>query len=295
MKLLLLGGGGTLGAFSAGALEVLLASGWQPDVWIGSSAGAINLLRHFAAGPRGPAAFWRGIGPMMILRHLLTHDPRNGLLDARRFLRRVDDGVDYERLFHDDRTFAFVVVDLVTGRVRVRSNRTEASPEALRTVAHAAFALPPLLPPIPLGNELLSDGGLLQNAPLDVAVAMGATEIIYLNNVHALPREGFHRSSLLRNTARYADVFFRRASNVGFADAEFVEGFYRDVPFLTIAPPAHLGIGAMLRWMLPTVNAMERLLEEGRLSARRALAVTTEAISSHPTAVAASPSCVPST
>jgi len=295
MKLLLLGGGGTLGAFSAGALEVLLASGWQPDVWIGSSAGAINLLRNFAAGPRGPDAFWRGIGPMMVLRHLLTHDPRDGLLDARRFLRRVDEGVDYERLFHDERIFAFVVVDLLTGRVCVRSNRTERSPEALRTVAHAAFALPPLLPPIPLGNELLSDGGLLQNAPLDVAVELGATEIVYLNNVHALPHAGFQRSSILRNTARYADVFFRRASNVGFADAAIVEGRYRGVPFLTIAPPAHLGIGAMLRWMLPTVNAMERLVEEGRRSARQALAGATAAISSPTTATAAPSSFLPST
>lgn len=271
MKLLILGGGGTLGAFSAGALEVLLECGWRPDAWIGSSAGGINLLRHHAAGPRAPAAFWRSIGPAELLRQVVTHDPRKGLLDARRFRARVDDGVDYEQMFRDPRLFGFVVVDLMTGRVSVRSNRTESSPEALRACAHGAYALPPLLPPVPWEHELLSDGGLLQNAPLHVATKLGATEIVYLNNVHALPHAKFERRSLVRNTLRYADVFFRRASNVGFADAEIVEDRFRGVPFITIAPPATLGIGSMLRWMLPTVNAMDYLVEQGRASARKAL------------------------
>ena len=275
MKLLILGGGGTLGAFSAGALEVVLEAAWRPDTWIGSSAGAINLLRCFAAGPSAPANFWRSIGPKTLLGHLLSHDPRRGLLDAARFRASVDEGVDYDRLFHDQRTFGFMVVDLQTGRVRIRSNRTESSPEALRAVAHAAFAVPPLLPPVAWAGELLADGGLLHNAPLSAAVDLGATEIIYLNNVHALPHPNFAGNSILRATARYADVFFRRASNVGFADAEIVEDRFRGIPFLTIAPPATLRFGSMMRWMLPTVNAMAHPVERGRVSACRALDAST--------------------
>lgn len=278
-RVLFLGGGGTLGAFSAGALEVLLASGWQPDVWIGSSAGAINLLRCFAGGPTAPAAFWRRIGPLELLRQLVTHDPRKGLLHAPRFRAAVDEGLDYAALHRDPRTFGFIVVDLVTGQVTVRTNRTERTPEALRTVAAAAYALPPLLPPIPHGAELLSDGGLLRNAPLHVATELGATEIVYLNNVHALPHTEPPRArapgrSILRSAFRYADVFFRRASNVGYVDAEIVENRYHGVPFLTIAPPATLAIGSMLRWMRPTTNAMAFLIEQGRESARKALATS---------------------
>lgn len=271
MRLLFLGGGGTLGAFSAGALEVLLGCGWQPDAWIGSSAGGINLLRYFAGGPDAACAFWRGIGWKELLRHVI-HDPRKGLLNPERFRAHVDEGVDYAALHRDRRTFGFVVVDLMNGRVSVRTNRSESSPEALRAVAHGAFALPPLLPPVPWERELLSDGGLLQNAPLHVAASLGATEIVYLNNVHALPHEGYEHRSIVHNTWRYADVFFRRASNVGYADAEIVEDQYRGVPFLTISPPATLRFGSLLRWMLPTVNAMEYLVEQGRASARKALA-----------------------
>ncbi len=274
MKVLLLGGGGTLGAFSAGALEVLLDCGWTPDVWIGSSAGAINTLRCFAGGPEAPAAFWRSIGPKEILKHVFSHDPRKGLLNAKRFRAKVDEGVDYAALHRDERTFAFIVVDLVTGRITVRSNRTEKTPEALQTVAQAAYALPPLLPPLPHGDELLSDGGLLRNAPLRVATELGASEIVYLNNVHALPHEHSPRKGILRSTLRYAEVFFRRASNVGFADAEIAEDRYHGVPFVTIAPPADVGIGSIVRWMRPTVNAMDYLIEQGRASARKALDAT---------------------
>jgi predicted acylesterase/phospholipase RssA len=81
-------------------------------------------------------------------------------------------------------------------------------------VSRGAYALPPLLPPVPLGDELLADGGLLHNAPLDAAVKLGATEIVYLCNVHAIPRAGFRKTSTVRSAWRYADIFFRRASNV---------------------------------------------------------------------------------
>ena len=45
MKVLILGGGGTLGAFSAGALRALEERGFRPDAMIGSSAGGIKVIR----------------------------------------------------------------------------------------------------------------------------------------------------------------------------------------------------------------------------------------------------------
>ena len=180
--------------------------------------------------------------------------------------------VDYACMLRDPRLLAFIVVDLETGCVAVRGNRTESSAQALRAVAHGSYALPPLLSPVRHGSQLLSDGGLLHNAPLNVAVDLGATELVYLCNVQVLPHRGFERPSTLRSTLRYADVFFRRASNVGFADAEIVDDSFRGVPFLVIAPPSSLRLGAIVRWMLPTVDAMEHLIDEGRSCARRALA-----------------------
>jgi NTE family protein len=275
MRVLILGGGGTFGAFSAGALEVLSRSGWTPDAFIGSSAGSINLLRYLAGGPEAAISFWTSLRWTRLLWDGIHHDLwRDGLLNPKAFGSAVDQGVDFERMFADTRALLFIVVDLLSGRVAVRGNRSEKTVEALHAVAHASYALPPLFPPVHLGYQLLADGGLLHNAPLDAAVKLGATEIVYLCNVQVLPRQGFGQPSIARSTTRYMDIFLRRASNVGFADAEIVEDRFRGVPFLTIAPPPTFKMHAFLRWMLPSKKKTLELIEWGRWSAEKAIRST---------------------
>jgi predicted acylesterase/phospholipase RssA len=268
MRVLILGGGGTLGAFSAGALHALERKGFVPDAMIGSSAGGINMLRWMNGGAKEAVNFWkRTASPKMVLRGVLHGgNLTSGILDADWFRGRVEAGVDFQRLLEDKRNLAFLVVDLVSGRVAVRGNRTEKSAEALRAVSQAAYALPPLLPPVPLGDAMLADGGFLHNAPLNAAVKLGATEIVYLCNVHALPRAGFgrkRRPSTLTSSLRYMEIFFRRASNVGFADAEIVDGRFRGVPFLAVTPPADLSAGSLIRWAMPSVDAVQHLVDTG--------------------------------
>lgn len=273
MKVLILGGGGTLGAFSAGALKALEEHGFVPDVMIGSSAGGINLLRYLVGGAEEATRFWCSVARVKTVLRGLFHGRnfREGLLDARWFRARVEKGVDFEAMMKDERNLAFLVVDLKSGKVTVRGNRTEPDAEALRAVSRGAYALPPLLPPVKLGGELLADGGLLHNAPLNAAVKLGASEIVYLCNVHALPWSGFEKTSTLRSLWRYAEIFFRRASNVGFVDAEIVDDRFRGIPFLAIAPPATLKFGSLVRWMLPRIDAARFLVETGYSCAKKAL------------------------
>lgn len=273
-KVLILGGGGTLGAFSAGALRALDEDGWKPDAMIGSSAGGINLLRWTVGGAEEAIRFWTSVGrPGTLVKGLLHgRNFADGILDAGWFRRRVEAGVDFEALRTDPRTIAFLVVNLLNGRVDVRSNRTETTAESFRAVSRGAYALPPLLPPVPHDDELLADGGLLHNAPLNAAAKLGATEIVYLCNVHALPHEGFERPSAIKSTWRFAEIFFRRASNVGFVDADIVEDRFRNIPFLAVTPPASLRFGSLIRWMAPTVDAAKHLVDSGYESAKRAFA-----------------------
>jgi NTE family protein len=274
MRVLILGGGGTLGAFSAGALRVLAAAGWQADAYIGSSAGSINLLRTLAGGPDAPARFWATLDWKQLVRESLVHNVRRaGLLNPERFHARVDAGVDYEALWQDRRPIGFIVVDLATGGVRLRGNRTEGSAFDVQRIAHASFAVPPLLPPVRVHDRLLADGGLLYNAPLDAAWRLGATEIVYLCNVQVLPPQQWSRDSTLQAALRYAEIFARRASNVGFADAHITEGRFRGVPFLSIAPPPGVRAGRLLASMLPTPRTMQRLIRNGEIRAREALAL----------------------
>lgn len=273
MRVLILGGGGTLGAFSAGAMRALEEHGWSPDAVIGSSAGGINLLRASVGGSATAARFWTDLHWPTLLREALTDDPFNGgVLGERKFYERVEERVDFDALFHDARTIAFLVVDLQTGHVMLRGNRTEASAEALRQVSRAAYALPPLLPPVRVGGSLHADGGLLYNAPLDRAAALGATEIVYVCNVQVLPHLGYELPHTLPSTMRYLDVFFRRASNVGFADEVISEGLWRDIPFLAIAPPPAPGLRSILAGLRPTHAQMQRLIGLGYNEALSALA-----------------------
>lgn len=271
MRALLLGGGGTLGAFSAGALRALEERGWRPDVCIASSAGGINLLRSLVGGAKAAAEFWTALSVSELAREALTDNPFNGgVLSERAFYERVERGVDFERLRADPRLLAFLVVDMRTGRVALRGNRTEDTAESLRLVSRAAYALPPLLPPVRVGDRLLCDGGLLQNAPLDRAAALGATEIVYLCNVQVVPHERYDRPWTLPATVRYAEIFVRRASNVGFADAEVTEGTWRGIPFLTVAPPAAPGLRTLVSAVLPTHKRLERLVALGYAEAQAA-------------------------
>jgi NTE family protein len=127
-----------------------------------------------------------------------------------------------------------------------------------------------------MGSRFLADGGLLHNVPLESAMKLGATEIVYLCNVQVLPHTGWEPARTVSATTRYLEIFFRRASNVGFADAHITEGRYRGIPFLTIAPPRTLPLDSLLKWTLPTPRSMQQLVQHGEMQARLALAAATD-------------------
>lgn len=272
MRTLILGGGGTLGAFSAGALQALEARHWTPEICIGSSAGGINLLRASVGGADAAAAFWADLDWRALLREAVRERPwSGGLLAEHAFYERVERDVDFDALHRDGRQIGFLVVDMETGRVSVRGNRTEPTAEGLRTVSRAAYALPPLLPPVRDGDRWLADGGLLHNAPLEAALRLGASEIVYLCNVQVLPHEGYARPATIPATGRYLDIFFRRASNVGFADQQVTEHLWRGVPLLVIAPPPTRGLSSLVRYMVPSKKGLGALIKLGRIRGKEAI------------------------
>ena len=105
MKVLILGGGGTLGAFSAGALRALEQRGFVPDAMIGSSAGGINMLRWLVGGAEEAIRFWKDTAsPRMLGRRRSTAASRPGRRTVREptrwsycsYTRRFD-AIDGER------------------------------------------------------------------------------------------------------------------------------------------------------------------------------------------------------
>jgi NTE family protein len=178
-------GGASLAAMQAGMLRALYERGITADLLVGTSAGALNAA-FVASRPQTVetaeelAHVWRGlhredvfpINPRTVIGGLANHRdhlvPDSGL---RRLARRH---LQFLRLEHAGVPLHLVALDVLSGReVRLSDG------PALEAVL-AAAAIPGVLPPVPLGDQLLVDGGVVNNTPISHAVELGAERIYVL-------------------------------------------------------------------------------------------------------------------
>lgn len=167
---LVLGGGGGRGGAHLGVLAALEPLGLPVDLIVGTSiGGVIGVL--VAAGNRADdiAAILDGRS----LWDVVDRDPRGlGLLGNRR-LRAILHAALGERTFADLAIpCAVVATDLVRGRQVILDHGPLV--EALL----ATTALPGLFPPVERAGMLLADGGIVNNLPIDIALARGADRVV---------------------------------------------------------------------------------------------------------------------
>lgn len=187
------GGGGSLGAIQVGMLKALLAGGFEADLVVGASVGAINAV-CFAADPTpgGVArleAVWRGLRrpdvfPTPSLRGLLRLFLRRGyLVDPSAFGGLLDRQLPVRRLEEARLPCHVVATDLLEG-VEVRISSGPAIQALL-----ASAAIPGVFPPVELAGRHLIDGAVAHDTPISAAVALGATRVIVLPTGYTCARE----------------------------------------------------------------------------------------------------------
>lgn len=189
-----LGGGGARGALQVGAIRALVERGYLPDLLVGTSVGAVNAT-FLALNGLSPesldrlAEAWRSAISADLL-------PSNYLwLTVRALFNRpatypahrlraffVAQGLSPEMRFRDIRGARLVLVaaDLSTGRPVLYGADLQQS--VLEGVL-ASTALPPWVAPLEKDGQLLIDGGVISNLPIEPALSQGATEIIALDLV----------------------------------------------------------------------------------------------------------------
>jgi NTE family protein len=187
-----LGGGGARGALQAGALRALVEAEIQPDLMVGTSAGAINAAYLAVHGytrlaVEQLAATWREAAAADLLP---TRDP---WLAARLLLRRPSEpprgrvrdfyiahGVPPELRFEHLRgpRLFLVATDLHTWRPLVYGRQAD---DSVLEGLVASTALPPWVLPLDRGGHLVVDGGFASNLPIEPALSLAATEIIALD------------------------------------------------------------------------------------------------------------------
>jgi NTE family protein len=185
-----LSGGASLGAIQVGMLRALYERGIVPDVIVGTSAGALNGAFVASRPPTVATAdelaeVWRGLRrgqvfPLKPLTGLL------GFLGARSHLvpdsglrRLITDHVEHERIEELAIPLHVVAVDALSGE-ELRLSRGPVLDAVL-----ASSAIPAVLPPVPLEDRMLMDGGVANNTPISHAVELGAERVYVLPTGHA--------------------------------------------------------------------------------------------------------------
>ncbi|HEX6150295.1 patatin-like phospholipase family protein [Nocardioides sp.] len=180
-----LSGGGSLGAVQVGMLQALAARGVEPDMLVGTSAGALNAAWVAGHGTStqslaGLARVWVGLRRRDVfpldaraaLRGVLGRSPAVSSPDRLRQLVATNAGIvtfDEARI-----PLHLVAADLLSGQ-----NVTISSGPLIRGVL-ASSAIPGVFPPVTVNGRHLIDGGVAEHTGITQAVGLGATVIYVL-------------------------------------------------------------------------------------------------------------------
>ena len=222
---LCLSGGGARGAGQAGAVVALVEAGLRPDLIVGTSIGAWNgawIAAHpDLDGVRRLQEWWTDAEVRRIFRGMWLGYAgaiawrRSAALSAERVDRLLD------RLLDGMRTFESLQVPLVVSAVDLLSaDLVYLDSGPLAPALRATSAIPTVLPPVPLGDRLLIDGGVVDNFGLGEAIRRGARSIVLVDAGSALA-EGppVSLGEVLDRSAMVTQVHHRRHSLAQAADA----------------------------------------------------------------------------
>ena len=199
---LVLSGGGALGALQIGALYALQETGYQPDMVVGVSIGAVNAsflaltgfskisldnlksawIESMHSNLLPSNYIWLALKAML---RRSSSDPAQTIKDF--FIAK---GMKPELQFKDLRQPRLVIVssDLNSAEPVLHGLNLE---ERVLDSLLISTALPPWFMPVQADDHYLIDGGLVSNLPVEPAVRAGASHIIALDLMDARGTQGF--------------------------------------------------------------------------------------------------------
>jgi NTE family protein len=174
-----------------GALRTLFEAGYKPNLLVGTSIGAVNAagLAFWGTNQDGITALERAYIKMEE-GHLMDQRPDQLAFHAlsgrpnRHASQRIADlaismGITPDLRFDQmpHARLAMVGTDLETGQTVIYGqDRSQSVLEGLL----GSTAIPPWFAPLEKGDQVIIDGGILSNLPIEPALTLGATEIIAL-------------------------------------------------------------------------------------------------------------------
>lgn len=235
---LVLSGGGARGIAHIGVMKALEEFGIVPDVVSGSSAGAI--AGAFYCAGMSPdemletmkaSGYIRNLRPGIGFAGLIRSKSYRGLY--RKYLGEIENFEDLKRRLH------ICVVNLNTGKEEYVSSGQ------LVDVIIASSAIPVIFTPIQIGDDVYSDGGIMNNFPIepleseacDVIIGVEVNPIKKEKNVTSM-KQVLERTLVLtarenaRDRKKRVDFLFEPKAlvkyttfDMGLADEIFLEGY----------------------------------------------------------------------
>lgn len=209
---LALSGGGVRGIAHIGVLQALEEGGIRPQVVAGTSAGALVGAMYCAGVPfetmvrEACSLSWTKVGRVT--------RPRLGWFDISRLEAHLADLIEGATFAELAVPFAAVAADILSGEVVTISEGSVAA------AVRASCSLPGIFTPVRRGDQLLVDGGLLNNVPVSVARAMGADYVVAVDLV--AQRLRFRRPRHLAEMALLTYSNFAVLANRGREDADLL-------------------------------------------------------------------------
>jgi len=176
-----LSGGGNLGPMQAGTILALEEAGIHPDLFVGTSVGALNAgflsTRPGVAGARNLVAAWNALrrreavqlSPIRALAGFLG--VRNHLISPTHLRRLIGRWIEVDRIEDTEVPLAVTATDALSGEAMVFTHGDVSDCLA------ASSAIPGLFPPVRIGSRWFVDGSLSANRPVLQAQALGADRI----------------------------------------------------------------------------------------------------------------------
>ncbi len=232
-------GGSSLGAVQVGMLKALLRHGFEADLVVGSSVGAINAA-YFAGNPtlEGLArleAIWRGLRradvfPVPTLRDLLgLFSQRGYLVEPADLAQLLERQFSYERLEDARLPCHIIATDLLAGiELRISTG-------PLIKALLASAAIPGVFPAVRLDGRYVVDGGVANHTPLSAAIELGANRLIVLPTGYSCTLETPPKRAIGTALHSLNILIARQLSND-------VRGFRTKAEIIVVPPLCPLGV-----------------------------------------------------
>jgi len=212
---IVLSGGGTRGLAHIGVLRALAEHGIRPDCVAGTSSGAI-VGALYAAGysPAEMVEFFERKNPFRI-RKLAIGKP--GIIDSGKVVS------DFEETFPDNafealsKSLRIVATDMLRGEAAI----FDSGP--LIPAILASSAVPMIFTPVEIDGRWFSDGGIVNNFPVELLVSRCRTRIgVYVSPLEKIDRSALQHSLTIAQRALDVASFLRSSAKFDLCDIVLV-------------------------------------------------------------------------